>query len=68
MPRANLRQLSRQLARGVISREDYRQQRAALIESMLELLERDTAPTGAADAGCADNGPDTEVPSRGNSR
>ena len=67
MPRANLRQLSRQLARGAISKADYRRQRAALIAAMLDLLGRDGEPTGRADDDTG-NDADTAVPARNNGR
>ena len=68
MPRANLRQLSRQLARGAISKADYRRERAALIAVMLDLLGRDGEPTGRAGGDDTGNDVDTEVPARNNGR
>ena len=46
MARVNLRQLSRQFARGAISKAEYRQGRAELIESILTLDDGDADPTG----------------------
>lgn len=46
MARVNLRQLSRQFARGAIDRSEYRQRRSELIESILMVDEDDPQPTG----------------------
>lgn len=46
MAQANLRQLSRQYARGAIDRAEYRQSRAALIESILNQSQHDSQSTG----------------------
>lgn len=52
MARVNLRQLSRQFARGAIDRTEYRRRRSDLIESILTFDEGDAQPTG----------PNTETP------
>ena len=46
MARVNLRQLSRQFARGAISKAEYRRGRAELIESILTIDDDDADPTG----------------------
>lgn len=46
MARVNLRQLSRQFARGTIDRAEYRRRRSELIESILTFHEGDAQPTG----------------------
>jgi hypothetical protein len=64
MARANLRQLSRQFARGIIDRATYRRQRAELIEALQHEAESDSQPTGAGPDSpeSGDGHGDTEVP------
>lgn len=62
MARTNLRQLSRQYARGAINRADYRQRRAELIDSILAAAGNDGQPTGPGPDTREDGEPDTDVP------
>lgn len=69
MARANLRQLSRQFARGMIDRAAYRRQRAELIAALQREAECDSQPTGGSNdvTGRDDRDSDTEVPDTGSS-
>lgn len=62
MPQANLRQLSRQYARGAIHRAEYRRSRAALIESILNLSQADSQSTGPNTDVADDERNHTDVP------
>jgi predicted RNA-binding protein Jag len=46
MPRASLRQLSRQFARKTIDKAEYRRRRAELIEELSAEQDSDMEPTG----------------------